>query len=73
MGTLEESRDSSQVQDTMGHLGESENGMKCGNYIFRLHRIKDVGVNFTTPNLLLLMYILAPLLQKKASIWMRGE
>lgn len=43
MGTLEESRDSSQVQDAMGHLGESENGMKCDNYIFRLHRIKGVG------------------------------
>lgn len=43
MGTLEESRDSSQVQDAMGHLGESENGMKCDNYIFRLYRIKGVG------------------------------
>lgn len=43
MGTLGESRDSSQVQDAMGHLNESENGMKCGNYIFKLHGIKGEG------------------------------
>lgn len=40
MGTLGERRDSSQVLDAMGHPGGAGNGMKCGNYIFRLHGIK---------------------------------
>lgn len=43
MGTLGESRDSFQVQDAMGHLSESENGMKCGYYIFKLHEIQGEG------------------------------
>lgn len=41
MGTLEESRVSSQVQDAMEHVARGGNEMKCGNYIVRLHRIKS--------------------------------
>jgi hypothetical protein len=43
MGASEEIRKFSQVQDAMGHLDGARNGMKCGNYIFKLHGIKDKG------------------------------
>lgn len=40
MRMLTESRDASQVQDAMRHLDGAGNGMKCSNYIFRLHGTK---------------------------------
>lgn len=40
MWMLIESRNASQVQDAMRHLGGAGNGMKCSNYIFRLHGTK---------------------------------
>lgn len=43
MQMLAESRDTSQVQDAMRHLGGAGNGMKCSNYIFRLHGTKGEG------------------------------
>lgn len=43
MGMLGQSKDSSQVQDAIGHVGGAEKGMKCGNYTFRLHGTKGEG------------------------------
>lgn len=63
---LGENRDSSQVQNAMRHLGGSGNGMKCGNYIFRLHGTKGREVNFPTANSLLPLYILAPSLRERS-------